>query len=356
MRTFEVNCSKQYNVYFEKGLIQGIKGFLSNSFKGHNILIIADDNVDPLYSDIVLNQLADNYTVKKLVLKHGEETKNIDNLYHILTYLAQNRFKRNDLIIALGGGVIGDISGLSASLYMRGIDFLQIPTTLLAMVDASIGGKTAIDLPEGKNLVGSFYQPLMVICDPDIIRKLPEPIFNEGMAEVIKYNVIDKNRIIEYVNNDLLEDKLEEVIEKCIEIKTEIVSKDEFEKTGLRRLLNAGHTFAHALENISNYSISHGRAVGTGLVYEAALANYLGYCEESTLSQIAQAVCRFDLLLKFDYDFDDLVDYMKADKKNDSGLISFILPERLGKCREIKMELSELKQAFKQIGVYDEKD
>ena len=356
MRTFEVNCSKQYKVYYEKGLINRIKELLLNTFNGHNILIITDDNVDPLYSDIIYNQLINKYNVNKFVLKHGEEAKNIDNLYQILTYLAQNQLKRNDLIIALGGGVIGDISGLSASLYMRGIEFVQIPTTLLAMVDASIGGKTAIDLPEGKNLVGSFYQPLIVICDPDIIRDLPEQIFNEGMAEVIKYNVINKNRIIEYVNNDQLFDKLDEVIEKCIEIKTDIVSKDEFEKTGLRKLLNAGHTFAHALENISNYSVSHGKAVGTGLVYEAALSNHLGYCDLDTVNQITKAVRKFDLLFEFDYSFDNIVDHMKMDKKNESNLISFILPEKIGKCREVKIRSSELKETYKKIGVYDEKE
>ena len=356
MRTFEVNCSKQYKVYYEKGLINRVKELLLNTFNGHNILIITDDNVDPLYSDIIYNQLINKYNVNKFVLKHGEEAKNIDNLYQILTYLAQNQLKRNDLIIALGGGVIGDISGLSASLYMRGIEFVQIPTTLLAMVDASIGGKTAIDLPEGKNLVGSFYQPLMVICDPDIIRDLPKPIFNEGMAEVIKYNVINENNIVEYINNDQLSDKLDEVIEKCIEIKTSIVSKDEFEKTGLRKLLNAGHTFAHALENISNYSISHGKAVGTGLVYETILSNHLEYCDLDTVNQIAKAVKKFNLMLEFDYSFEDIVDHMTMDKKNDNNLISFILPEKLGKCKEIMMKSSELKDIFKQIGAYDEKD
>ena len=351
MKTIRVSCSKPYDVRIGNDLIDHVAEYLQGFNIGNNILLISDDNVAPLYGDLLTKQLKQYYRVCRCNIPHGEASKNIDNLYKILNYLSENGFHRNDTIVALGGGVVTDLSGLCAALYMRGCNLVMVPTTLLGMVDASIGGKTAIDLPTGKNLVGSFYQPLTVICDADIIRDLPGDIFQEGMAEVIKCNVIEKCPIIQYINEDCFMEHLEEVIEYCISIKAKIVSKDEYETTGLRKLLNAGHTFAHALENISGYQISHGTAVGTGLVYEAALSNHLGLCDEDTLRQIANAVKKYELLIGFGYEMSDIVDHMKLDKKNEDGSISFILPKKLGKCIEKKLSFDEVKEAYAKIGV-----
>ncbi|MBR4470647.1 MAG: 3-dehydroquinate synthase [Erysipelotrichaceae bacterium] len=351
MKRITVSCSRRYDVIIGNDLIDHISSFLNDFNLGNNILVITDDNVSPLYSDIVLKDLNQNYQTSKYVLPNGESSKNIDHLYQILNHLSENHFHRNDTILALGGGVVTDISGLVAALYMRGINLVMVPTTLLGMVDASIGGKTAIDLNSGKNLVGTFYQPLTVICDVDIIRKLPKSIFKEGMAEVIKYNVIEDCPIISYINNDTFMEHLEEVIEYCISIKAKIVSEDEYERKGLRKLLNAGHTFAHALENISDYQISHGIAVGTGLVYEATLSEYLGLCDHDTVQQIRKAIQKYDLLIPLEYDLNHIVNHMKLDKKNEDANISFILPTTLGKCIERKLSIEEVKQAYQKIGV-----
>ena len=351
MKTISVNCSKQYNVHIGKKALDLLPTLLGTFSIGKNIFLITDDIVEKRYANKLIDLIPDSYRTVKYVLPNGESSKNSDNLLSILNTLANNSFKRNDTIIALGGGVVGDISGLSASLYMRGINLIQIPTTLLAMVDASIGGKTAIDLQKGKNLVGTFYQPLTVICDTEIIEELPEDIFKEGMAEVIKYNIIDRCQIIRYIEEGTFMDHLEEIIESCISIKAKVVSQDEYESKGLRKVLNAEHTFAHSLENMSNYHISHGKAVGTGLVYESQLAKYLGLCDEATCKRIKEALIKYDLLIDFDYLLTDLVDHMKLDKKNDSNLISFILPTELGACKEVKLSLEETKEAFLKIGV-----
>ena len=350
MNTIEVNCSRSYKVFTGNGILNQLPKLMNNLPIGDRIFLISDDNVDKIYAKKVKSLLSD-YKNETFILAHGEGSKNIDNLYAILKKLADQGFKRNDTILALGGGVVGDIAGLSASLYMRGIHFVQIPTTLLAMVDASIGGKTAVDLEEGKNLVGTFYQPLMVLCDTDIIRQLPKDIFREGMAEVIKYNIISDCNIISHISEGTFMDHLDEVINDCISIKARIVSEDEYEKTGLRKLLNAGHTFAHSLENLSSYQISHGNAVGTGLVYEAALAKEIGLCDEHTYEIIKNSIQAYDLLIEVQYSPTELASHMKLDKKNEDDLISFVLPERLGHCISRKLSLQEVTDIYSKIGV-----
>ena len=355
MSIININCSKNYNIHITNDLINHLKQYLINLNIGESILVISDDIVFDKYGKTVIEQLNNDYIVKSFVFEHGESSKNISNLLAIISFLADNNYKRNDSIIALGGGVVGDISGLASSLYMRGINFIQIPTTLLAMVDASVGGKTAIDIKQGKNMVGTFYQPRIVLCDPDIIKNLPKDIFNEGMAEVIKYNIINNNSIISYINNNVLFDKLNEIIETCIKIKAEIVNNDEFETKGLRRCLNAGHTFGHSLEKASNYSISHGNAVGTGLIYESLISCELGLCNVETVEIIKKAIIKYDLLIDFDYSFDQLINNMKMDKKNTDSKISFIMPVKLGEYVDYKINKSDLLRILERIG-YVKKD
>lgn len=214
------------------------------------------------------------------VFTNGERSKNMHVLSEILEFLASDNYRRNDTIIALGGGVVGDIAGMAAALYMRGISVIQIPTTLLAAVDSSVGGKTAIDLKGGKNLAGVFWQPSMVICDVDIIEKLPDGLFAEGMAEVIKCDIIKNLSIIDYIEAGTIKSHLDGMIYDCISLKKDIVEQDEFDIKGMRNILNVGHTVAHAIEKLSGYTISHGKAVGTGMIIEAQLANYLGISEQ----------------------------------------------------------------------------
>lgn len=345
-----INVSKPYDIVVGRGLIDDIAPLIGQLCSGNKVAIITDDIVDELYGDIVLNQLNNEFDVYKYVFQNGERSKNINTLSDILEFLADSEFKRNDSIVALGGGVVGDIAGLSAALYVRGIKFIQIPTTLLAMVDASIGGKTAIDLKAGKNLAGVFWQPSLVICDVNIIRKLPDNIFKEGMGEVIKYDVIGNFGICDMVRKGIVFDNLDSIITSCIELKKRIVEDDEFETKGIRKLLNVGHTIAHGIERISDFSVPHGFAVGTGLVWEAAIAYLMDICDYNTFDTIKNTILKSELLVEFVHNSPDFINYMKKDKKNDDNRISFMLPSCLGDCKEYKIDGSELNSLIKQAG------
>lgn len=350
MKNLTVNISKKYDVVLGYSLLDSTINYIKEIVSGKKLAIITDDIVDNLYSDkIDKNLKKNNFEISKFVFRNGESSKNINTLSDILEFLAECNFKRNDIIIALGGGVVGDITGLAASLYMRGIKFIQIPTTLLAMVDASIGGKTAIDLKNGKNLAGAFWQPSLVICDCEIIRNLPDRLFAEGMAEVIKCGAIRKTEIIDYVLNNRVKEYLEEIIEACISLKRDVVEADEFETKGIRQILNVGHTVAHAIEKTSNYTVSHGLAVGTGLVIEANIAKQIGILKDDTDIILKECVDKYNLYLKQDYDIESFVNAMKNDKKNNDKKIVFMLPEKIGKYKEYKLSEQEIKTILNQI-------
>ena len=351
MKTIHLNVSKPYDVLLAGGLINRVDELIKPFCKDRNVAIITDDIVDGLYGDFLSSKLIKSeYSVVKYVFQNGEASKNIHTLSAILEFLAENNFKRNDYLIALGGGVVGDITGFAAATYMRGINFIQIPTTLLAMVDASVGGKTAIDLKAGKNLAGAFWQPSLVICDTDIIKNLPDGIFREGMGEVLKYEVIDELGIFESVCENRIKEDLDSIIFECIQAKQQIVEKDEYEAKGIRKLLNVGHTFAHGLEKLSNYDISHGAAVGTGLVWEAGISYKLGMCSLEIFEAIKNAVQKCQLLIEFEFNFKDLIETMKKDKKNDDCMISFMLPLQLGNCIEKKIIDVNLMSILESVG------
>ena len=351
MNRIHINVSKQYDVVIGRGLINDVEPLIRPICDSNRIAIITDDIVNDLYGDSVFQELVDKkYDVCKFVFPNGEKSKNINTLSDILEYLAKNEFKRNDTIIALGGGVVGDIAGLSAALYVRGIKFIQIPTTLLAMVDASIGGKTAIDLKAGKNLAGVFWQPSLVICDIDIIEKLPLGIFTEGMGEVMKCDVIGNYGICEKVQKESVFENLENVITNCITLKKHIVEEDEFETIGIRKLLNVGHTIAHGIEKMSNYSIPHGFAVGTGLVWETGIAYQKGICNLNTFETIKETIQKAGLFVDCSYKLTDFVDAMKKDKKNTDNRISFMLPSEFGKCKEYRLTEIELIELLEKVG------
>ncbi len=341
MKNITINVSKKYDVFLGDGIIASCDEIIGSVISPKKIAVITDDIVDTLYAEYVERILSSNFSVKKYVIKNGEASKNIDTLTSILEFLASNDFTREDALVSVGGGVVGDITGLSASLYMRGINFIQIPTTLLAMCDASVGGKTAVNLKYGKNLMGTFWQPSAVICDTEIVKNLPVDIFNEGMAEVIKCDIIRKCGIIDAVIEDKIKDNIEAVVEKCILLKKDIIEKDEFEKSGQRKFLNVGHTVAHAIEKLSDYKISHGSAVGMGLIIEAQMSKKLGYCDNKTVEKITKAVKKSNLYFDIPYNPKDMVCAMKKDKKNDNNLISFVLPKQIGECFEIKLSPEE---------------
>jgi len=343
LKTIEVKTSRKYNVIVGQGLISELPCLVESICKGRKIGVITDDTVDALYAERADKALKEyGYTVNKYVIPHGESSKNITVLSGILEYFASCHYTRKDIFISIGGGVIGDITGLAAALYMRGIQFIQVPTTLLSMVDASVGGKTAVDLKAGKNLIGAFWQPSLVIADTHIIANLPKEIFAEGMAEVIKSDLIANAGIVKMIQLGTVKDNIDQMVSSCIEMKRDVVEQDEYETKGLRKVLNMGHTIAHAIEKLSGYQVSHGVAVATGLVWEAKIANQLGLCEKRLMDEIQQAVDAYQLFYDIPYSVESMVDAMKSDKKNEDSRIAFVFPINYGEWGERKLAQREL--------------
>lgn len=348
MKTIKVNTNPAYEVYIDNDILNSLSSIMETNKieRNRKILVITDSNVEKIYLKQIKEHISScKYNCDSFVIDAGEENKNLHTVEDILRYLANNNYQRKDVLLALGGGVIGDIVGLCASLYMRGMGYIQIPTTLLSAIDASIGGKTAVDLPEGKNLVGTFYQPKFVLCDLNILKDLPLDIYNEGLAEVIKYGIIKDSSILKLVINS--KDNLEEIISKCISIKSEIVSSDE-KDNGIRRILNFGHTFAHAIEKCSNYSISHGKAVAEGLIFETKLSCNLNKCSDQFFKEVKDIIDTY-FNVKTNYSFDNLAETMKNDKKNNSDKITFVLVDGKENTFIEEVNINEIYKAYIEI-------
>ena len=291
---------RSYQIIIEKGLINRVSEEISRVYKGKKIFIITDDNVNKYYGGKISEELKKNgFEVNLLSLKPGEETKNFNTLPIVYDELLNFNLTRSDLIIALGGGVIGDLAGFVASTYLRGIDFVQIPTSLLAQVDSSVGGKVAVDLDRGKNLVGSFYHPKFVLIDPEVLNTLDNRFFIDGMAEVIKYGCIKDKQFFDYLekmeNNQQLINDMEVVIHKCCDIKRQVVENDEKDK-GERMLLNFGHTLGHAIEQYYNYTkYSHGEGVAIGMYVISKISEEKGLTKKGTSQKIKNILDIFQI-------------------------------------------------------------
>ncbi|MCQ2530234.1 MAG: 3-dehydroquinate synthase [Lachnospiraceae bacterium] len=367
MKTIRVNVEKEYSVNVGRGLLDEIGPLVREASGASKAAVISDATVFALYGDRVIASLADaGFTVCSFAFPAGEQSKNFQTLESVLNFLAKSGLQRGDVIIALGGGVVGDLAGFAASVYMRGIDYVQVPTTLLAMVDSSVGGKTAVDLEKGKNLAGAFWQPISVICDLDALETLPSEVFAEGLGEVIKTDAIAGLGFSEVLAGGNIETRLEEIITACIEYKSKIVSEDELDKKGIRNVLNAGHTIGHCIEKASGYSIPHGKAVANGLLIEAAMAVKLRLCKESLLETLQAEVTACGLLMSAenessasDGDFvaaslvvdpDRWIEIMTHDKKNAGDEISFILPMDFGNYVERKLSRVEVRELLGRFG------
>ena len=343
METICVNTSHSYKVLLGENLLNRLPELINDVSQGRKVGIVTDSVVDKLYANKINHLLTEGgYSVSKYILPNGEGSKNLTVLSDILEFFASRHFNRKDILMSIGGGVVGDITGLAAALYMRGIPFIQVPTTLLSMVDASVGGKTAVDLNAGKNLVGAFWQPCLVIADIQILRWLPKTIFAEGMAEVIKSDLIKNIGISNIIRQGSVNDNLAHIVASCIEMKRDIVQQDEYETLGLRKVLNMGHTVAHSIEKLSDYSVSHGLSVATGLVWEAAIACHIGICTQSLVDEIRNSVKVYNLYIKVPFNTVDLVNAMRNDKKNDDSNIDFVFPATYGKWEERKIPQQEL--------------
>ncbi len=339
MKRVKVEASVSYEVLIENGLIKATGKLIRDISKGKTAVIVSDSNVFPLYGNTVTASLeAEGFNVLSFVFPAGEESKNTDTLVALWEFLAENHITRTDVLVALGGGVTGDLTGFAASTYLRGIKYINIPTTLLSMVDSSVGGKTAVDLKNGKNLTGSFYQPSLVIIDPETLNTLAENIFNDGMAEVIKYGMINTPGLLSQ-----LQDKYDtnEVIEICVTAKRDIVAIDERD-TGERQLLNFGHTPAHAIEILSDFSISHGSAVALGMVMMTKSAIKKGLCEEAALEALLSLLEKFSLPCVPVFTPGEITEIALSDKKRTGDTITLVIPEKAGKCVLKKIPVNEL--------------
>ena len=325
-----------YPIFIENGIIKKSGEHISQIFSGQKIMIVSDDNVFPLYGQQVMDSLKD-YECHSLVLPHGEPTKNFQSLPKIYTAMLDAKLTRSDLVIALGGGVIGDLAGFAAASYLRGIKLVQIPTSLLAQVDSSVGGKVAVDLPQGKNLVGAFYQPKMVLIDPDVLNTLPEHFIKDGMGEVIKYGCIKDgslfDRLCAHSSFEDLKPELPEIIARCVDIKRIVVEADQFD-TGERMLLNFGHTLAHTIEQYYNYEReSHGEAVSIGMYQISLLAEQENLTRPGTADQILKVLDIYGLPHSCGIPLTELTEAMTRDKKNLNNKLNLILLNEIGVSR-----------------------
>lgn len=350
MTTISVPVSRPYDVCIQPGCLAGLGAYLKTLHKPCTVAIISDDTVLPLYGDTVAGSLrAAGFTVVSYAIPSGESAKNLQTYGEVLTFLAQNRLTRTDLVAALGGGVVGDLAGFAAATYQRGIEYLQIPTTILSAVDSSVGGKTAVDLTVGKNLVGAFHQPILVWCDPDTLNTLPGYVRRDGCAEVIKYALLGDASFFAQLCQVPAPD-LTTVIARCVEMKRDIVCKDEFD-LGLRQLLNLGHTFGHAIESCSNYSIGHGHCVAMGMSIICRAAAVRGLLPQSDAEAVDRLLDLYGLLAKSPYSLDQLSAAVLSDKKIMGGSLALIVPRAIGKCDLHQIPASDLRDWLRDGGV-----
>lgn len=341
MARVKVKSSKNYDVIIEKGILDSAGDIIKRTSGGDAVCIVTDDTVDALYSQRLIASLEQaGYLWRKFVIPHGEQSKNAENFIALLNFLAENHFTRTDTVAALGGGVVGDLAGFAAASYTRGMNFVQIPTTLLSCVDSSVGGKTAIDLDTGKNLAGAFYQPNVVICDYSTLDTLPDDIFTDGCAEVIKYAVIADDELFELLKKPIKEN-LEKVITRCVEIKRDVVCKDEFD-TGLRRILNFGHTVGHAVEAKSNFEFSHGKSVAVGMAVVARATVKTGNCTQDTADEIISLIQSYGLPTYSPYAAEELTEKALSDKKRKGDYISLVIPIQIGTCKTVNTKIENL--------------
>lgn len=334
MRKLHVDLGKNsYDIIFERGLISSVGDYIARD--GKKLFVLTDDNVAALYADKVVSSLEKaGYTVSLYVLPHGEKTKSFDVLPSVYARLLEEKLTRKDALVALGGGVIGDLCGFVAATYLRGVGFIQIPTSLLAQVDSSIGGKVAVDLPQGKNLVGAFWQPETVLIDVDVLGTLSDAFFTDGMAEVIKYGCIKDKKLFDVLaacgGKDGLLPVLDDVIYRCCDIKREVVEKDEKDK-GERMLLNFGHTYGHALEKYYGFEkLSHGNAVAVGMCEISSRAEKRGLTAEGTAEEIARVCDMYGLPESDPAPCAEVVKGIVNDKKNLGDKLVTVLLKEIG--------------------------
>ena len=342
MTTVTVRASRPYEVTIGRGLLDTVGWQAAGQWKGRSAAVVSDSTVAPLYLNRVKDSLERaGFQVHSFVFPAGEDQKNGGTYLKLLEFLAARRLTRADGLIALGGGVVGDLAGFAAATFLRGIGFLQLPTTLLAAVDSSVGGKTAIDLTNGKNLAGAFYQPQAVLCDLDTLDTLPAEVFADGCAEVIKYGMIGDPALLARLETVDFRADPEELVARCVAQKRDLVEQDEFD-TGARQLLNLGHTLGHGVEACSGYTVSHGRAVAIGMTLVTRAAVAFGRCPAEVLPRLRRLLERYGLPDATAYSAQALYEKTLSDKKRSGDTISLVVPIAWGASQLVRIPVSEL--------------
>lgn len=369
MEKIRINASTDYDVLIDAGLLGDAGELIFSALlpasgvsaadplaarrqaENTTAVIVSDDNVFPLYGEALKNSLAESgYKTIEFVFPHGEKSKSLNTYGELLEFMCDSHVRRSDMIVALGGGVVGDLAGFAAATYQRGITFIQIPTTLLAAVDSSVGGKTAVDLTNGKNQVGAFYQPRLVICDTDTLSTLPPEEYACGCGEIIKYAVLESEEFFDELLQKPVCTQYEHVISTCVKMKKAYVENDEFD-TGLRMKLNLGHTFGHAVEACSGYSILHGQAVAMGMAAVTKAASEMGLCSKETLVRLLEILDVYKLPSEIPYGLDEMFEVTLVDKKNSGSVTNLIVPTAIGNCRIMKIQTEKLKGWLEEGGV-----
>lgn len=346
---------REYDILIEKGLLDRAGEYIRTVCpRANRLAVVTDSNVAPLYLQRVQTALKTaGFAVEGIVVPAGEASKSLEMLGQLYDQLLDFGLSRTDAVVALGGGVVGDLAGFAAATVLRGVDFIQIPTTLLAQVDSSVGGKVAIDLPAGKNLAGAFWQPRLVLMDPDCLHTLSDRIFSDGMAEVIKYGCIRDGAFFNFLDRcggrvGVME-QIEQVLYTCCDIKRQVVLSDERD-TGERMILNFGHTVGHAFELAGHYEDwTHGQAVAAGMVWAARLGETLGVTPAGMQGNICAVLEKYDLPTRIPCPWDTMVEAVGLDKKRAGEGISFVLLTELGWAEPKKMEIAQLLEQMKRL-------
>lgn len=344
METVHVKASRDYDVHIGRGLLEGSGALIAGVTKSRRCALVTDTTVEGLYARRVVWSLEQaGFAVCVKTFPAGERSKNLTTYGEILEFLAQSKLTRSDCVIALGGGVVGDMAGFAAATYQRGIDYIQMPTTFLAASDSSVGGKTAVDLAAGKNLAGAFWPPRLVLCDCDTFDTLPAATFGDGVAETLKHGLIADAAFFRFLMEHEIREHMEAVARRNVEIKAAVVAEDEYEH-GRRKLLNFGHTIGHAIEKCSGYGVTHGHAVAAGMVLVTRAAERLGYSPAGTLEAVLCANEKYGLPVRCPYTASELFDAATGDKKRDGGSIDVVVLKEIGRAETVRLDMAGLRE------------
>lgn len=348
MKKVTVHASNTYDVLIQPGILPQVGQLAAEVLPKGKAAIITDDTVASLYLNTVEKSLTESgFAICTMIFPHGEDSKSHENLMAIYNFLIENEVTRSDFIVALGGGVVGDIAGYAAATYLRGIPFLQIPTTFLAAIDSSVGGKTAVNIPAGKNLIGAFHQPSLVVCDTDTFRTLPPEVFADGSAEMVKYGLILDEKLFSFLETGDIHSCIDDIVCRCVELKKQVVEQDE-KDSGIRMILNFGHTLGHAIEKVTNHQVTHGHAVAIGMILVEQLGAKLGICPPELAGRIQKCLVRYSLPTGFQGELATLAEACLHDKKRAGDCIRLIFVSEPGKAIVKPIPVEEFQRILKE--------